>query len=86
MAHTPLVLLKLLPFGRNSPSPFFNNTVFCDTPILGLVLDLLRLRGYGILDLLDALRQGEVLDKVKHGELLDRREEGSIFEIGVIVV
>jgi hypothetical protein len=70
----------------NSPSPFFHDAIFCNAPVLGLVLDSLRLGSYGALYLLDALREGEVLDKVEHGKLLDGREKGGIFKIGLIVI
>ena len=86
MAHALLVFVELLCFRRYSAAPLLNYTVPGYAPVLCLVLELLRLRGDGVLDLLDTLREGEVLDEVEHGELLDRREEGGILKVGLILV
>lgn len=86
VAHAPSILVELLALVWHSSTPFLDDAVSGDASVLCLVLDLLRLRRYGGLELLDALGQGEVLDKVEHGQPLDRREEGGLFIVRVVMV
>jgi hypothetical protein len=86
VTHALPVLVELFALGRYSSAPFLDNAILCDASVLGLVLDLLRLCGDRVLELLDALGESEILDKVEHGQPLDGWEEGCFLKVGIIVV
>lgn len=87
LAHALLVLVQLLTLIGNATAPLLDSTISgggCSR--LGSVSQAFGLGRDGSLELLDALRQGQVLDEIEHGQAFDGREEGGFLGVRVVHV